>query len=159
MDVHLRAKFQVSNIIQNEPPKKPIQVRFNNTTHALKICFSANSRICWHCKNRNCKGAEITAIVVAEKPTSWFICLNETSDWFIRSWHFEMICSFFCNGRDTIIVRESMSTPRNYIWWQGLKTDFWKFITNRRFCNTKINVSLDIMISFSKLPIIMMSSR
>ena len=77
----------------------------NTATRALKLCLTANSRICWRfIKGRLCKDARKTAIAVDEKqPISWAICVNVPPDWSNNCWYYKMIGSFFCKGRDTII--------------------------------------------------------
>ena len=63
----------------------------DNATCALKLCFSTNYRISWRCKDWYCKCGGRTAIAIDERQyVCWVICLNETSDWFNRSWHCEI---------------------------------------------------------------------
>lgn len=58
-------------------------------------------------KDRYGKGARRTAIIVDEGQfISKVICLKMISDWFSRSWHYKMACSFR-KGRDTIMLRAS----------------------------------------------------
>lgn len=108
---------------------------------SLKLCFSANFRICWRCKDWCFKGAQGTAIAVEQRwPISCVTCLHVKSDWFNRSWYCKMSYSFFCKYQDTFTMSEPISLSWNWIWREEFKTYFWKFITNPRFCNMKINV-------------------
>ena len=86
----------------------------DNTTRALKLCLSGNSKICWRCnKGQYCKGARKIAIAVDERqPISWFICVNLTHDWFNTSWHNKMIFSFV---KKRVLPWERIYTIRNWI--------------------------------------------
>ena len=113
----------------------------------MKLCFSANS----------ISIAIAIAIAVAiavdgRQPRSWVICFNVTSYWFNRPWYSKMISFFFCKERDTILLRESVSVSRNWIWWEGFTMDFWNSARNPSLCNMKVNVSLDTVIFSNELP-------
>ena len=79
----------------------------DNITCASKQCFSSVTLVFADFKDRYGKGARRTAIVVDEGQfISKVICLKMISDWFRRSWHYKMACSFR-KGRDTIMLRTS----------------------------------------------------
>ena len=128
-------------------------------TRTLKLCLTANSRICWRCiKGWLCKDTRKTAIAVDERqPISWAICANVTPDWFNNCWYYKMIGSVFCKGRDTII-HVSVFDPDFVIWKSICPLSFITNLSRERDRAELGNVSLKTAFS-DQFPISLWSMK